>query len=55
MQLERTFVEAGGTLIDGNPVADIEDLRSIELVSKNGIGFSRVALIESVRGKVGLH
>ena len=41
-------------VIDGNPAATIADVRKVELVFKQGVGFDPVALIESVKGKVGL-
>ena len=41
-------------IINGNPAAQIADIRNVELVFRQGIGFDPAALIESVRGKAGL-
>jgi imidazolonepropionase-like amidohydrolase len=41
-------------VINGNPAARIADIQNVELVFRQGVGFDPVALIESVRGKVGL-
>ena len=41
-------------VINGNPAANIADIRNVETVFKRGIGFSSAKLIESVKGKVGL-
>jgi enamidase len=41
-------------LVDGNPAADIADIRKVELVFKQGIGYDPAKLIASVTGKVGL-
>ena len=42
-------------VLNGNPAAQISDVRNVELVFRQGVGFDPVALIESVRGKVGLY
>lgn len=42
-------------VINGNPAAQISDVRNVEMVFRQGVGFDPVALIESVRGKVGLY
>ncbi|MEP6833957.1 MAG: amidohydrolase family protein [Gemmatimonas sp.] len=41
-------------VINGNPAAQIADVRNVEIVFRQGVGFDPLALIESVRGKVGL-
>ena len=41
-------------MIDGNPAAAIADVRKVETVFKQGIGFDPAKLIASVSGKVGL-
>ena len=41
-------------VIDGNPAANIADLRKIALVFKDGIGYDAPALLASVSGTVGL-
>jgi len=42
-------------VVNGNPAAQISDVRNVELVFRQGVGFDPAALIESVRGKVGLY
>ena len=42
-------------LINGNPLANIKDMRNTETVFKNGVGFDSKKLFESMKGKVGLH
>ncbi|MEP6764040.1 MAG: amidohydrolase family protein [Gemmatimonadaceae bacterium] len=41
-------------VINGNPAMQISDVRNVETVFRQGIGFDPAALIESVRGKAGL-
>lgn len=41
-------------VIDGNPAASIADVRNVQWVFRQGVGFDPAALIESVRGKAGL-
>ena len=41
-------------VIDGNPAANIADVRKVHLVFKQGIGYDPAALVESVKGRVGL-
>ena len=41
-------------VLTGNPAANIADVRTVEIVFKQGIGFDPAKLIESVRGRVGL-
>lgn len=45
---------ADAVLIDGNPLAAISDIRKIEIVFKDGVGYDSAALIHSVRGCVGI-
>jgi imidazolonepropionase-like amidohydrolase len=40
-------------VIDGNPATNIEDIRKIEIVFKNGIGYDPVALRQSAIGSIG--
>ncbi|MEX2661229.1 MAG: amidohydrolase family protein [Vicinamibacterales bacterium] len=46
--------QADLVVINGNPAATIADIRNVETVFKQGIGFDPQKLIESVRGRVGL-
>lgn len=39
-------------IVDGQPDINIEDIRKVETVFKDGVGFSSQALIESARGRV---
>ncbi len=41
-------------VIAGNPVQNIEDVESVQLVFKDGVGFDPAKLTQSVRGLVGL-
>ena len=41
-------------LIDGDPVADIAALDQLSVVFKAGVGYRRKAILDSLRGKVGL-
>jgi hypothetical protein len=41
-------------VIGGNPAARIEDVRDVELVFRQGVGYDPARLIGSVRGQVGL-
>lgn len=41
-------------VIKGNPGADIADIRKVEIVFKDGVGYDSAKLIESARGLVGL-
>jgi len=59
-QLDRIGTVAAGkqadlVVIDGNPAADIADIRKVKLVFKDGIGYDPAKLLESVRGSVSLH
>ena len=41
-------------IVAGNPAANIQDIRNVEIVFKQGIGYDPAKLIASVKGKVGL-
>jgi enamidase len=41
-------------LVDGDPTADVSDVRRVALVFKSGIGWDSAALFDSVRGTVGI-
>jgi len=47
--------QADLVIIGGDPSTRIEDIRKVELVFKDGVGFDPAKLIASVRGKVGLY
>jgi hypothetical protein len=40
-------------LVTGNPAARIADVRNVETVFRQGIGFDPAKLVASVTGKVG--
>jgi imidazolonepropionase-like amidohydrolase len=42
-------------LVKGDPSKAIADIEQVELVFKGGVGFDSKKLIESVRGRVGIH
>jgi imidazolonepropionase-like amidohydrolase len=42
-------------IIDGDPSKNIEDLRKVVFVFKNGVGYNSKKLFESVKGKVGFN
>ncbi|MDP1857837.1 MAG: amidohydrolase family protein [Gemmatimonadaceae bacterium] len=46
--------QADLVVIAGDPSARISDVRNVELVFKQGVGFDPIKLIASVKGKVGL-
>lgn len=46
--------QADLVVINGNPAATIADIRKVETVFKQGIGYDPAKLIASVQGKVGL-
>ena len=46
--------QADLVVVGGNPAARIADLRNVEIVFKQGIGYDPATLIASVKGKVGL-
>jgi enamidase len=41
-------------VVDGDPAAKIQDIRNIEIVFKDGIGYDSQKLFDSVKGTVGL-
>jgi enamidase len=47
--------QADLVVIDGDPSANISDIRKVSLVFKQGIGYDPAKLIASVKGKVGLY
>ena len=46
--------QADLVVVNGDPSATIGDVRNVEIVFKQGIGFDPAKLIDSVKGKVGL-
>lgn len=46
--------QADLVVIDGNPAADISDIRHVSTVFRQGVGYDPAKLIDSVKGKVGL-
>ncbi len=46
--------QADLVVIDGDPSANIADVRKVQTVFKQGVGYDPQKLIDSVRGKVGL-
>ena len=46
--------QADLVIVNGNPAVKIADIRNVETVFKQGVGFDPAKLIESVRGRVGL-
>jgi enamidase len=46
--------QADLVVVNGDPSANIADVRNVEVVFKQGVGFDPAKLIESVKGKVGL-
>jgi imidazolonepropionase-like amidohydrolase len=47
--------QADLVVIKGDPSKNISDIENVETVFKEGIGYDSAKLIESARGKVGLH
>ena len=47
--------QADLVVLDGNPAAQIADIRKVTLVFKDGVGYDSAKLIASVKGKVGLY
>ena len=47
--------QADLVVVDGNPAAQIADVRKVTLVFKDGVGYDSAKLIASVKGKVGLY
>ena len=46
--------QADLVVVNGDPSTTIADIRNVEAVFKNGVGFDPTKLIESVKGRVGL-
>lgn len=46
--------QADLVVIDGNPAANISDIRKVDMVFKQGVGYDPAKLIASVKGQVGL-
>lgn len=46
--------QADLVVLGGNPAARIEDIRNVEIVFRQGIGYDPAKLVASVKGKVGL-
>jgi imidazolonepropionase-like amidohydrolase len=46
--------QADLVIVNGDPSANMADVRNVEIVFKQGVGFDPAKLIESVKGKVGL-
>ena len=42
-------------VIDGDPSKNISDIRKVQYVFKNGVGYNSKKLFESVKGKVGFN
>jgi hypothetical protein len=47
--------QADLVVIRGNPAAKISDIRNVEIVFKDGIGYDSAKLLASVSGQVGKH
>ena len=47
--------QADLVVIKGDPSKNISDMENVETVFKDGVGYDSAKLIESARGKVGLH
>lgn len=45
--------QADIVIISGNPATRISDIRNVQIVFKNGVGYDPAKLVESVRGLVG--
>jgi imidazolonepropionase-like amidohydrolase len=48
-----TGKQADIVIVRGNPATNITDIRNVQLVFKDGVGYDPAKLIESVRGLVG--
>jgi len=46
--------QADLVVVTGDPSQRIADVRNVQLVFKQGVGYEPAKLIESVKGKVGL-
>jgi len=42
-------------VIDGDPSKNISDIRKLQYVFKNGVGYNSRKLFDSVKGRVGLY
>jgi imidazolonepropionase-like amidohydrolase len=42
-------------VVGGDPSSRIEDIRRVQMVFKQGVGYDPTRLIDSVRGRVGLY
>jgi enamidase len=49
-----TGKQADLVVVDGNPAARISDIRKVQMVFKEGVGYDPAKLIASVKGQVGL-
>ena len=47
--------QADLVVLDGNPVARIEDIEKVRMVFRKGVGYDPAKLLESVRGAAGIH
>jgi imidazolonepropionase-like amidohydrolase len=47
--------QADLVVIDGNPAAHIADIRKVQIVFKDGVGYDPAKLLDSVRGAAGTH
>jgi len=47
--------QADLVLIHGDLSKDVSNIRKMELVFKNGVGFDSKKIVDSVKGKVGLY
>jgi imidazolonepropionase-like amidohydrolase len=50
-----TGKQADLVVLDGNPAKQIADIEKVTLVFKDGVGYDSAKLIQSVRGRVGVH
>ena len=46
--------QADLVVVAGDPATRISDVRNVQIVFKQGVGYDPAKLVESVRGKVGL-
>jgi enamidase len=46
--------QADLVVVNGNPAANIGDIRNVDTVFKQGVGYDPAKLIDSVKGRVGL-
>lgn len=55
---ERGTIEVGKAadlvIVDGDPIARPAEIRNVDIVFKDGLGYDSAALIESVNGMVGV-